>query len=79
MREGKVRRLHDWLADRGAEISSLADAFFYSDSINDAALLRAVGRPVAVDPDERLAALAVQSGWSVVRMARFDAPLNGRR
>ena len=79
MREGKVERLRAWLADRGMDDASLADAFFYSDSINDAALLRSVGRPVAVDPDERLAALAVEAGWPIVRLARFDAPLNGRR
>ncbi len=79
MREGKVHRLHAWLADRGAAVASLADAFFYSDSINDSALLRSVGRPVAVDPDERLAALAVEAGWPIVRMSRFDAPLSGRR
>ena len=79
MREGKVRRLHAWLADRGGDVACLAEAFFYSDSINDAALLRAVGRPVAVDPDERLAAMAHEAGWPILRMARFDAPLNGRR
>jgi HAD superfamily hydrolase (TIGR01490 family) len=79
MREGKVERLHAWLQERGSTPSVLADAFFYSDSINDAALLRAVGRPVAVDPDERLGALARNAGWPVVRLARPDAPLSGRR
>ncbi len=79
MRDGKVRRLRAWLEERGMDAGVLADAFFYSDSINDADLLRAVGRPVAVDPDERLAALARNEGWPIVRMARFDAPLNGRR
>jgi HAD superfamily hydrolase (TIGR01490 family) len=78
MREGKVERLRAWLADRGLEGASLAEAFFYSDSMNDAPLLRSVGRPVAVDPDDRLAALAVEAGWPIVRLARFDAPLSGR-
>jgi HAD superfamily hydrolase (TIGR01490 family) len=79
MRGGKVSRLRAWLDERGADESVLADAFFYSDSINDADLLRVVGRPVAVDPDERLATLARAEGWPIVRMARWDAPLNGRR
>ncbi|HEX2542612.1 MAG TPA: HAD family hydrolase [Caldimonas sp.] len=80
MREGKVRRLQAWLRERGEAIGDvLPEAFFYSDSINDADLLRAVGRPVAVDPDERLALLAQGEGWPVVRLARFDAPLSGRR
>jgi HAD superfamily hydrolase (TIGR01490 family) len=79
MREGKVERLREWLAARGADEGVLAEAFFYSDSINDAALLRAVGRPVAVDPDEKLDALARTAGWPIVRMARRDGPLSGRR
>ena len=54
MRAGKVARLAAWLAGRGEPSSRLADAIFYSDSINDLPLLEAVGTPVAVDPDPRL-------------------------
>ncbi len=70
MREGKVARLQAWLVDSGIAASTLADAFFYSDSSNDLPLLRRVGRPVAVDPDARLRAEAERAGWSIVSLAR---------
>ena len=70
MREGKVTRLSEWLADQGLGDDSLAEATFYSDSINDLPLLCAVGRPVVVDPDPRLAAEAAQRSWPVLRLDR---------
>lgn len=70
MREGKVQRLRDWLVAMKLPAAMLAQATFYSDSINDQPLLQAVRRPVAVDPDERLLAHAVAHGWAVLRLAR---------
>jgi phosphoserine phosphatase len=70
MREGKVARLQAWLAEAGIAAGALADAVFYSDSGNDLPLLRAVGRPVAVDPDARLRAEAERAGWSIVSLDR---------
>jgi HAD superfamily hydrolase (TIGR01490 family) len=64
-REGKVERLQAWLRDSG-EI--LDGAWFYSDSHNDLPLLERVSHPVAVDPDERLAAVASSRGWPVLRL-----------
>jgi HAD superfamily hydrolase (TIGR01490 family) len=70
MREGKLTRLNGWLADQGlGDADSLARATFYSDSINDLALLCAVARPVVVDPDSRLEAEAAQRSWPVLRLA----------
>lgn len=66
MREGKVTRLQAWLTERGATLDAL-DSVAYSDSMNDAPLLCAARRAVAVDPDPRLAALAAQRGWPVLR------------
>jgi len=66
MREGKVARLQTWLAERGTALDAL-DSIAYSDSMNDAPLLSAARRAVAVDPDPRLAALAAERGWSVLR------------
>jgi len=65
MREGKVQRLHDWLA---AQQLALADCetTLYSDSINDLPLLSAVRHAVAVNPDARLAAVAAERGWPVI-------------
>ena len=66
MRDGKLVRLHGWLQARGLSLEAL-DSIAYSDSINDAPLLGAARRAVAVDPDPRLAALAAERGWEVVR------------
>jgi HAD superfamily hydrolase (TIGR01490 family) len=67
MREGKLLRLQDWL---GAQQLMLADceSTLYSDSINDLPLLGAVTRAVAVNPDARLAAVAAERGWPVIRL-----------
>ncbi len=67
MREGKLQRLQDWL---GAQDLMLADcdSTLYSDSINDLPLLSAVKRAVAVNPDARLAAIAAERGWPVIRL-----------
>ncbi len=70
MREGKVTRLLVWLAAQGLPAEGLTDATFYSDSANDLPLLRAVGHPVAVDPDDALLAVATASGWPVLRLPR---------
>jgi len=67
MREGKVTRLVAWLAARGGTLDDYHSTA-YSDSINDLPLLRAVNRAVAVDPDERLEAVARDSGWPVLRL-----------
>ncbi|MES2612141.1 MAG: HAD family hydrolase [Pseudomonadota bacterium] len=71
MREGKVLRLHSWLAARGVDADAvLSSATFYSDSINDLPLLQAVGHPVVVDPDPRLLAEAQARAWPVLQLAR---------
>ena len=67
MREGKVWRLEHWLTARGKTLDDFRSTA-YSDSMNDLALLEAVDEPVAVDPDERLAALALARGWPVLRL-----------
>ncbi len=43
----------------------LEDAWFYTDSIADLPVLLAVGHPVCVDPDPRLAREARRRGWPV--------------
>ena len=70
MGTGKLGRLREWLAseDRGPE--SLRRATFYTDSINDLALLSVVGRPIVVDPDPRLESAALRKRWSVIRLDR---------
>jgi phosphoserine phosphatase len=70
MRAGKLEHIRQWLADSGRSDLSLKEASFYSDSINDLALLSAVGRPVVVDPDPRLESTAIRKGWAVLRLDR---------
>jgi HAD superfamily hydrolase (TIGR01490 family) len=70
MRDGKVARLHSWLAAQGMPRDRLDGATLYSDSSNDLPLLGAVGHPVVVDPDARLRAHALTQGWPIVELAR---------
>jgi HAD superfamily hydrolase (TIGR01490 family) len=67
MREGKIARLHEWLALQRIEPYE-CEITFYSDSINDLPLLQAVRRPVAVNPDMRLAAEAAERDWPVLSL-----------
>ena len=67
MREGKVIRLHDWLAARHLALPDLS-ATLYSDSINDLPLFEAVQHAVVVDPDERMAARARTRGWPILSL-----------
>jgi len=67
-REGKIRRVEQWLAGLGRRLEDYAASSFYSDSHNDLPLLERVRRPVAVDPDEQLAAVAARRGWPVISL-----------
>jgi HAD superfamily hydrolase (TIGR01490 family) len=66
--DGKVRRLQQWLISQQNGNLNLAEAYFYSDSHNDLALLQAVGHPVAVDADAILHAYATQCGWPQISL-----------
>jgi HAD superfamily hydrolase (TIGR01490 family) len=67
-REGKIRRVDEWLGGMGKRLEDFADSHFYSDSHNDLPLLERVRRPVAVDPDPQLAAEAARRGWPVISL-----------
>jgi HAD superfamily hydrolase (TIGR01490 family) len=67
-REGKVTRLHEWLAARGESLADYAESWFYSDSANDIPLLSIVTNPVAVHPDPRLRAHADERGWPILSL-----------
>ncbi len=62
--EGKRSRILAYLKARGIEP---ADCAFYSDSWHDLPLLRAVGKPVAVNPDRILRKEALKAGWEILR------------
>jgi HAD superfamily hydrolase (TIGR01490 family) len=67
-REGKLRRLEEWLGGMGRKLGDFSESVCYSDSHNDLPLLERVSRPVAVDPDARLAAEAGRRGWPVISL-----------
>jgi phosphoserine phosphatase len=65
-REGKVDAMRRVAAEDGIDLS---ESFAYSDSESDLPMLRAVGHPVAVNPDDALERIAREEGW---RIMRFD-------
>ena len=67
-REGKVERVHDWLADLGHRLSDFASVSVYSDSPNDLPLLELATEPVATNPSAALEATAVARGWRILRL-----------
>jgi fatty acyl-CoA reductase len=60
--ETRAQILHDYCAAEGLRID---EAVAYADSTSDLPLLEAVGFPVAVNPETRLAAIARKRGWLV--------------
>jgi alcohol-forming fatty acyl-CoA reductase len=61
-----------WLADYAAgHKCDLAASWGYADSYYDMGFLAAVGHPVAVNPDRKLAAAALSRHWPILR---FDKP-----
>jgi HAD superfamily hydrolase (TIGR01490 family) len=67
-REGKVKRLEEWLGSLEKRLADFRESVFYSDSHNDLPLLERVTRPVAVDADGALAAEAARHGWATMSL-----------
>ncbi|MEO8163085.1 MAG: HAD-IB family hydrolase, partial [Ilumatobacteraceae bacterium] len=65
---GKLVAVQTWATQHDV---SLSESFAYSDSIYDLPLLGAVGHPVAVNPDARLAVIAATRRWPIMN---FDVP-----
>ena len=65
--EGKVTRVEAWLADHKLSWKDVHTTF-YTDSINDIALLEKVNVPVATNPDARLRAVAAERGWRILEL-----------
>ena len=71
-REGKAEAIRGLAEQEGI---SLADSYAYSDSESDLPMLRAVGHPVAVNPDAPLLRIAREEGWEVMRFERLGRRL----
>ena len=67
-REGKITRVHQWLASQGRRLEDFPYSVFYSDSTNDLPLLDIVSEPVATNPSPALAAIAQDRGWRILRL-----------
>jgi HAD superfamily hydrolase (TIGR01490 family) len=71
-REGKAQAMRD-VARR--ERIDLSASWAFTDSESDLPMLRAVGHPVAVNPDAELARIAAAEGWDVLRFDRLQRRL----
>jgi HAD superfamily hydrolase (TIGR01490 family) len=69
---GKVEAMQ---AFADAHEIDLDASYAYSDSLSDLPMLRAVGNPVAVNPDPPLAELAREEGWQTMRFERLGRRL----
>jgi HAD superfamily hydrolase (TIGR01490 family) len=67
-REGKIQRVHDWLASLGQSMEQMEKSYFYSDSLNDLPLLEVVSHPIATNPDPRLRAEAEKRQWPILEL-----------
>jgi HAD superfamily hydrolase (TIGR01490 family) len=61
--QGKVTVLREWAANNNHD---LVGAYFYSDSLNDLALLEQVDNPVTVNPDDDLRLIAEARSWKII-------------
>jgi HAD superfamily hydrolase (TIGR01490 family) len=71
-REGKAQAIRELAAAEGID---LAASYAYSDSESDLPMLRAVGHPVAVNPDSALLRVAREEGWEILRLDRLHRRL----
>jgi HAD superfamily hydrolase (TIGR01490 family) len=65
--EARALLMADYAAARGLD---LQESVAYADSASDLPMLEAVGHPVAVNPETKLAAIARKRGWHVEQWPR---------
>jgi HAD superfamily hydrolase (TIGR01490 family) len=70
--EGKVEAMRRFAAEHDIYLEA---SWAYSDSVSDLPMLRAVGIPVAVNPDPELARIAAEEGWRVMRFEKLGRRL----
>lgn len=69
---GKAEAMNGYAEAEGID---MAESFSYSDSITDLPMLKAVGHPIAVNPDRDLRREAEACGWEI---RSFDHPVRLR-
>jgi HAD superfamily hydrolase (TIGR01490 family) len=70
--QGKVEAMRRFAAEHAIDLQA---SYAYSDSASDLPMLRAVGNPVVVNPDEDLARVARDQGWRVMRFEKLGRRL----
>ncbi|QBJ97900.1 HAD-IB family hydrolase [Rhodococcus sp. ABRD24] len=65
--DAKADALYEFAHDVGTPLS---EAFAYSNGVEDVPMLGSVGRPVALNPDRKLAGIARTEGWLSVNLPR---------
>jgi HAD superfamily hydrolase (TIGR01490 family) len=70
--EGKVEAMRRFAAEHGIDLEA---SYAYSDSVSDLPMLRAVGNPVVVNPDDELARIARDQGWRTMRFEKLGRRL----
>jgi phosphoserine phosphatase len=70
--DGKVEAMK---AFADAHDIDLDASYAYSDSLSDLPMLRAVGHPVAVNPDPALTEIAREEGWQTMRFEQLGRRL----
>ncbi|HVL94012.1 MAG TPA: HAD-IB family hydrolase, partial [Acidimicrobiales bacterium] len=65
--EARALVIESWAADHGLQMS---ESVAYADSASDLPMLEAVGHPVAVNPEAKLATIARKRGWHVEQWSR---------
>jgi HAD superfamily hydrolase (TIGR01490 family) len=70
--DGKVAKMRGFADEHDIDLTA---SWAYSDSVSDLPMLRAVGHPVAVNPDAELASIAAAEGWRVMRFERLGRQL----
>jgi HAD superfamily hydrolase (TIGR01490 family) len=69
---GKVEAMRRFASEHDIHLEA---SWAYSDSVSDLPMLRAVGTPVAVNPDPELARIAAEEGWRVMRFEKLGRRL----
>jgi phosphoserine phosphatase len=70
--DGKVAAMKRFAEEHDID---LPESWAYSDSASDLPMLRAVGNPVAVNPDPDLAKIAAGEGWRIMRFEKLGRRL----
>jgi HAD superfamily hydrolase (TIGR01490 family) len=71
-REGKAQAMREMAEAEGIDLDA---SYAYSDSESDLPMLRAVGHPVAVNPDRELRRVAEEEEWEIMHLDRLGRRL----